>query len=834
MNNPILTTKLCFPILRKDIIPRVHLIERLNAGLWQQEGFVRKLTLVSAPAGFGKTTLVSKWLSGSRYLNLDNGLPSGVSLIENPLSNHHLHVAWLSLDESENDPSRFLAYLIAALRTLQPGFGEQTELILHLPQPPPDNVILNSLVNELSVIPASFVLALDDYHTIHTTSIHQQLAFILDHQPANMHLVILTREDPLLPVARLRARGQLLEIRQEDLRFTREEIAEFLVRGTGLSFSQEDIAALEHHTEGWAAGLQLAALSMRGRDELTAFIHDFTASDRYILDYLLEEVFKRQPADVQDFLLQTSILNRLNDSLCDAITQRNNSRDVLQMLEQSNLFIIPLDPPRTWYRYHHLFAELLHHRLHLSGIPEACLHQRASQWYEEHNFPQEAVDHSLLAQDWENAARLIGAVNQDMFKRGEVVTLLGWCRRLPSEVIHHNTELCLIFAWAALMASQFDLAAPVLERAEQLAPPGSYLLGQVASAQAFLARAERDNSRAIAKSEQALALLPASDVVIRGNIAMNLGLAYWHEGRMADASDVLAQACEMCAKAGNVFALLTAQIFLARVPAVGGKLHRAAAMSEKVIQDGGQIPILCLAHYDLATIHLEWNDLPEAMEHFKQGFALSQRSGNVEFQQSGHLLQAILAQALGDKAGALAALAEADALARDFPAVVRSRTAALGVQLALARNDPQMLAHWSAQVNAEVDAHSFYRFMGLTRPRLLIAQGDKAEAAKILSELSETASSAGWNYGLLVVRILQSLAAKKTDDALPIHGRCLTHGAPGRFHSQFCGCGQGDYPAFAGGGFTRDRAGICRTDPVCIGNGRPKRYPWAGSSCRAA
>ena len=369
---------------------------------------MRKLTLVSAPAGFGKTTLVSEWLRQSKY-----------------------QATWLSLDESDNDPARFLAYLIAALRQLQADFGSGTSSILQLPQPPPPNVILTSLVNELSALPAPFILALDDYHAIHTPPIHQQLAFILDNQPTNMHLVILTREDPLLPVARLRARGQLLEIRQDDLRFTKDEAGEFFHRGTGLSLGADEIAALEHHTEGWAAGLQLAALSMRGREDLSAFIRDFTSSDRYILDYLVEEVFARQPAEVQDFLLQTSILKRLSGPLCDAVTGRAGSAEVLLGLEQANLFIVPLDPSRRWYRYHHLFAELLHHRLRLSAIPEADLHRRASQWYETQGFLEEAIEHSLAAQDWGNTARLIGAVNESMLKRGEVATLLGWFSKIP-------------------------------------------------------------------------------------------------------------------------------------------------------------------------------------------------------------------------------------------------------------------------------------------------------------------------------------------------------------------------------------------------------------------
>jgi LuxR family maltose regulon positive regulatory protein len=648
------------------------------------------------------------------------------------------------------------------------------------------------------------------------------LTFLLERQSANMHIVLTTREDPLLPISRLRARAKLLEIRQDDLSFTVEETAEFLRRVMGLDVSLEAVAALERRTEGWIAGLQLAALSLRGHADAAGFIQDFTGSSRFVLDYLIEEVFERQSPDVKSFLLKTSVLERLCVPLCNTVISEQSSvisgqlpvtsdagekvliadhrslitdsRAILEYLEHSNLFIVPLDQSRTWYRYHRLFQELLRHRLRLSGLNEAELQIRASQWYEAQGFMQDAVEHSLAAQDWGRAAQLIGVVSDEMFKRGEVVTLLNWCGRLPQQVVYSDPRLCLVHAWAALMTSQFDIAALLLERAEQLAEPDSHFLGEVASAQAFLARAKRDSARAIQKSEQALALLPDREITARGTIAMNLGLAYWHEGRLREAEPVLLQACELCGKAGNTFALLTAQIFLARIPAAQGKLHQAAGMSEELIRAGGQIPILCLAHYDLATIQHEWNNLPKAMEHFEQGFALSQRSGNVEFQQAGHLLRAILAHAQGDDTGAMTALAQADAMAHDFPVVIRSRTAAFGVQLALARNDSQMLAHWSAQVNAEVDAHSFYRFMGLTRPRLLIAQGKKDEAAKTLKAIYQTASESGWDYGMIIVRILQSLAAKTTDEAMQFISDALHIGKPEGFIRSFLDAGSAIIP----------------------------------------
>ncbi len=558
-------------------------------------------------------------------------------------------VAWLSLDEADNDPRRFLAYLIAAIQPIRPGLGESIGALLQLPQPPPAEMILTALVNELAAVPAPILLVLDDYHVIHSLPIHEQVTFLLEHQPAGMHLVLMTREDPLLPIARLRARGQVLEIRQEDLCFTLQEAANFLEHVMELDLSPEDVAALEQRTEGWIAGLQLAALSMQGMGDPKDFIQAFTGSNRYVLDYLIEEVFKRQSAEVQDFLLKTSILDRLCEPLCDAVmasplsgatgledhalpqhltqehmTRSFSSQAILDHLDHANLFIIPLDQSRTWYRYHHLFSELLHLRLRASPAhDETGLHQRASQWYEGQGLFQDAVEHSLSARDWGNAARLIGLASEGMLKRGETVTLLGWFGRMPQEVTCANPALCMGYAWAALLSSQFDIAVPLLERAEGMSESGPHFLGQVAAAQAFLARARRDNARAIEKSEQALALLPDTDIVTRGNIALNLGLAYWHEGELVKAESVLGQAVDLSGRVGNQYALLTAQVFFSRVFASQGKLQQAFDLDERLIKSDGQIPILCLAHFDLATIHLEWNDLQKAWEHFDKGSALS-------------------------------------------------------------------------------------------------------------------------------------------------------------------------------------------------------------------
>src|SRR3989304_5559340 len=369
----LLVTKLYAPPPQPGRIPRPRLIEQLNADLWREGGFARKLTVASAPAGFGKTTLIVEWLRSVDH-----------------------RFTWLSLDDNDNDPARFLAYLIAALQKIDAAIGHSTQAMLQSPQPPPPEVLLTLLVNELASVSSPFVVVLDDYHLINALPIHQQLAFLLEHQPPQMNLIIITREDPPLPLSRLRARGQVAEIRQSDLQFTLEETADFLRQVTPAELARADIAALQRRTEGWIAGLQLFALSLRGHDNIHQLIESFTGSDRYILDYLVDEVFKHQSADVQDFLLQTSILDRLTAPLCDAVTDRNNSRDVLRALEHANLFIVPLDQAREWYRYHHLFAELLQHHLRVEDRHDvAQLHRRASQRHADRDFSTEAIRHAL-------------------------------------------------------------------------------------------------------------------------------------------------------------------------------------------------------------------------------------------------------------------------------------------------------------------------------------------------------------------------------------------------------------------------------------------------------
>jgi LuxR family maltose regulon positive regulatory protein len=439
MSTPILTTKLYIPAPRLNVVLRPRLIERLN------EGLHGKLTLISAPAGFGKTTLVSAW----------------VAACQRP-------TAWLSLDEGDNDPTRFLAYLVAALHTIAPNVGEGVLAVLQSPQSPPTESILTALLNEIATIPDNFVLVLDDYHVIEATPVDTALTFLLEHLPPQMHLLIATREDPQLPLARLRARGQLTELRAADLRFTPDEAAEFLKEVMGLNLSAEEIAALETRTEGWIAGLQMAALSMQGRADATSFIKSFTGIHHFVLDYLVEEVLQRQPDRIRSFLLQTSILDRLSGPLCDAVTGEEDGRGMLEALERGNLFVVPLDDERQWYRYHHLFADVLQARsIEEQSNQDPPLHRRASEWYEQNGLRADAIRHALAAEDFERAAGLVELAWPAMRRSRQEATLLGWVKALPDELVRARPVLSVVYAWALLDGGELEAAEARLRNTER-------------------------------------------------------------------------------------------------------------------------------------------------------------------------------------------------------------------------------------------------------------------------------------------------------------------------------------------------------------------------------
>lgn len=766
MTTNLLATKLFIPPRRKEIVSRPRLIEKLDAA-WQQD---KKLTLVSAGAGYGKSTLVTEWLHGIQA-----------------------KTAWLSLDEADNDPARFLAYFIAALQQVDERIGENTRLMLQSPQPLPPEVVMTSLINEITEAAAPFILVLDDYHVIHTLPIHQQLDFVVEHQPPPMRLVIITREDPPLPLARLRARGQIVEIRQDDLRFSPEECTDFLLRVMDLHLSVEEINALERRTEGWITGLQLAALSMHRCDDLRVFIKDFTGSSHYVLDYLMEEVFERQPAEEQDFLLKTSILDQLTGPLCDAVVgDRSGSSLLLDRLEHANLFIISLDQTRTWFRYHHLFAELLRQRLYSAGpgvVNE--LHLRACQWFAGQGLHAEAIQHALAAADWEKAAGLIGEYSVQMLRRGEVMTLLGWIRRLPDEVVRGCPNLCRDYGWALTLTGYLDAAAPYLDYAEQALQGDREHLGQVLVAQAYLARSRGDYPRAIALCKQALELVAQTDILHRSLVTFTLGFALLNAGRFAEAEPALLEACEAARASGNDYARLTALGLLGGIQQIQGRLHRGAEYCRLAIEEARGSPAAAQVQLILASILYEWNDLDAASDQLAQALKASQTIGNRALQPEIFRYRAHIQQARGEFASALATMNELRKLAQDFESpLALAIVAALHADLALAQGDIASASRWALRMTERVDPAALGMQYGMTQARLLLAQGKLPEAEKILAELYETCTKGGLVSKMIEIRALQALAAAAPGESLRVLSEALKIAQPEGFMRTFVDNGE--------------------------------------------
>src|SRR3712207_1411031 len=658
----LLRTKLYPSKAHPDLVPRPRLVGRL------EEGARRKLTLVSAPAGFGKTTLLSEW----RTITLAKEWPAG----------------WVSLDEGDNDPAVFFSYFIAALRAIEADIGEAPLTLLRSPQQLPLRSAVMVLINEIEAISKDFTLVLDDYHVIENRSIHDELAFLLEHMPPQMHLFIASRTDPPLPLARLRARSQMTELRAADLRFEPEEVAAFLNGMMGLKLSADDVAALEERTEGWIAAIQLVALSLQAKPVIPDFINEFTGSHRYIFDYLAEEVLQKQSDDVQAFLLKTSISDLLSGPLCDALTGRNDGQQKLEDLESANLFLASLDNRRRWYRYHHLFSDFLRERLHRMqpGLaPE--LHRTASEWYEHNRLVTEAVEHALAAEDFERAARLVHRAAESMLQEGRLATLAGGVDALPQRTVCPQPRLYLFHAESLFLLGQYEAAEADLQRVEHAldesgATPETStksvgglpisdqerteLQSMVAAIRASIASVYGDLPRTVALSQQALRGLPEEALVWRGNTLAQLGAAYALNRDMEAASRTFPEAYAVNEAAGNAYAVQIVTWRSARIQIMQGRLRRAAETYRKLLQQAseqvelGQLPVTGYCHLDMGDLLREWNELDAAAQHLKEGIERIERAGSPTILLDGYIALARLRQAQGDEEGALKAVQEAE------------------------------------------------------------------------------------------------------------------------------------------------------------------------------
>jgi LuxR family transcriptional regulator, maltose regulon positive regulatory protein len=661
MSYPLLQTKFYLPAARPALVRRSHLIERLGSGS------NRPITLVSAPAGFGKTTLVSEWVSNFGFPIFDFRLASTAEeTSQNPKSKIQNRVAWLSLDEDDNEPVRFLTYLIAALQTCLPTIGESALALLDAPQAPPAKLILTQLINDLgthtgSLSTGPLCLVLDDYHLITSPAIHEALSFFIDHLPATLHLVISSRVDPPLPLARWRVRNQLREIRAADLRFLPEEADAFLNQAMGLALSNREIAQLTARTEGWIAGLQLAALSLQGRRDAGNFIQQFTGSNTYIIDYLIEEVLQRQPEAVQRFLQQTSILQRLCGSLCNALTGRSNGQALLEQLQRANLFIIALDDERRWYRYHHLFAEVLYSRLlHTQPEQVATLHRCACDWYEAADLLDEAMRHALAANDLERAATLIEQHSITLLLRSQVTVVNGWLQSLPVPLIESRPLLALAAAWVYMTARQLDRLAHMLYAVPILQSPNLEPLvqSQLLILQACLALFQGDSERAASNARRGLQLVPAGLDSLRATALLILGSALAQTNDWQAATPVLRETIQVGIAGGNLFNVMLAYHILSRFQSGRGDVTAAIATLNEALQVVAQqeqalIPAVGVIDIGLGALWLEQGKLAQAEAALLRGEERVKACFQLDILLYGWQAQVKLFQTRGDSAQAL-------------------------------------------------------------------------------------------------------------------------------------------------------------------------------------
>ncbi len=771
---PLLETKLYVPKLRRGLVARPRLSERLRRGAQS------KLTLISAPAGFGKTTLLAEWLTAD--------------------DSDQRAVAWLSLDRADNQPASFWTYLITALQTVAPGVGASALAVVQAPQPPPIETALAMLLNDLGAATTDVALVLDDYHVIETHEVHDGMAFLIEHLPPQMHLLIATRADPALPLGRLRGSGELIEIRAADLRFTPEEAAAYLNEVMGLELSAGDVAALEARTEGWIAALQLAALSMQGRGDIAGFIASFAGDDRYIVDYLAEEVLQRQSEQIRSFMLQTSILERLSGPLCDAVTGQADGKAMLETLDRGNLFLVPLDDRRKWYRYHHLFGDVLRARL-LDEQPDAApdLHRRATEWYEQNGERSEAIRHALAAQDFERAADLIELAGPAMRQARQEATLRRWFEELPDELFRVRPVLTVGYVGALMATGELDGVEALLQAAERWldapeqpeqpnAPSARMIVvdeveferlpGAIAMYRAALAHLVGDVPETLAQAHRVLDVVPEDDHLGQGAAASLIGLSYWSTGDLDAAYRWYSDGQTSLEKAEHLSDVVGGAITLADIRIAQGRLRDAMRLYERgwqvaTSQGGPALRGAADMQVGMSELFRERNDLVTASQHLLTSRELGDETGLPQNRYRSRVAAARIRQAEGDLDAALELLDEAARLyAGDFSPDVRP-VAALRARVWIANRSLSEAWGWARDAGVSTDDELSYvrAFDHATLARLLLAEGTQDRASQTIEEsidfterLLAAAEDGGITGNAIDVLAVQAIARHAGDD----------------------------------------------------------------------
>lgn len=772
----LLKTKLLIPPIRANHVVRSRLINKLYDGL------DKNLILISAPAGYGKTTLLAEWAATC-----------------------HNSIGWVSLDGYDNEFMRFLAYITIAFTNIHPNFGSNTRVLLKASSTLPASAILSSLINDISEIPNAFYLVLDDYQFITNTLIHDALSYLLEYLPHHMHLVIATRVDPPLPLPRLRSRNQLVEIREKDLRFTSEEVAQYLKEGMGLELPAGDVSALDARTEGWIVGLQTAALSIQDKREPSLFIQSFSGSNRFILDYLEEEVFNRQSDDVKKFLLETSILDQLCASLCEAVTCQPDCQRLLERIEKANLFLISLDEERQWYRYHHLFTDILRKRLQQTRPKELVeLHTRAADWYEQHGWISESISHTLIIKDFKRAATLIEQNAMRMLSGGELTTFLSWLEALPAEFSSHRPWLFIYKAWAKASRGQTNELETLLTEAERLINPDSTdeetldLLGNIAGVRAYNSVYALDMHQTIELASIALQKIPKKNVVTRYIVTVALVIANGFLDQLEKSCQAYRNVLVAAQEVGNTYISVTARCDLAICLKHQGKLHSANTIykeAREILAENrkGENPVWAALEVGEGDLYREWNDLNYAELMIKSGIKYGLQRGGPDWLVLGYIALLQLLQAKGDLSGATHALQEADLIVHNFSIVPSTRDVLekVRVKLWLAKGELQKAVDWFEE-NKQAILY-FPIHVPIAFARILIAQNRTDEALCLLSGLSQAAES-GERFGNLIeILILQSLTLKsamKNAEALKVFEKALLLAEPENYTRIFLDEGQ--------------------------------------------